>query len=88
MCVRLNSEYIWKTNTSDNEDEDSMAFTLYKRYVFRPDLSNSLTGEEEVTTLHPGDIKSIALKYLRRLLNNYTILLTSTDLTCTVKKTN
>lgn len=40
---------------------------LVKRHVFRPDLSEGLTGDEVVTTIHPGNYftyrKSIAFKY-------------------------
>lgn len=31
-----------------------MQFNLWRKYVYRRDLSNGLTGEEIVTTLHPG----------------------------------
>lgn len=31
-----------------------MQFTLWRKYIFQPDLSNGLTGNEEVTILHPG----------------------------------
>lgn len=61
-----NSEYIWKENITDNDADDTMEFSIWKRYVFRPDLSNGLTGDEIVTILHPGDynhLKSIPFKY-------------------------
>lgn len=32
-----------------------MEFDLVKRYAFRPDLSEGLTGDEMITTLHPGN---------------------------------
>lgn len=48
------SEYISKTNISDDEEADTMQFTLWRKYIFQPDLSNGLTGNEEVTILHPG----------------------------------
>lgn len=65
FCISIYSEHIWKTNITDNDEEDTMTFTLMKKYVFRPDLSNSLTGDEIITTLHPGKriVKSISLKY-------------------------
>ncbi|XP_031629088.1 sensory neuron membrane protein 1-like, partial [Contarinia nasturtii] len=53
-------EYVWKQNISDNVEEDTMTFTTMKKYVFRPDLSNGLTGEEIVTIIHPV-IASIGL---------------------------
>ncbi|XP_055302266.1 sensory neuron membrane protein 1-like [Sitodiplosis mosellana] len=46
-------EYIWKNNISDNDAEDTMAFNIMKKYIFRPDLSKNLTGDEIVTTMHP-----------------------------------
>lgn len=66
------SEYISKVNRSDDDATDTLEFTLLKKYIFKPELSNGLTGEEEVTTLHPGIIcianknnigKSIHFKY-------------------------
>lgn len=39
---------------------------MWKKYVFRANLSEGLTGNEVVTVLHPGSItikKSILLKY-------------------------
>lgn len=49
------SEYIWKENIVDNDQEDTMEFDTWKKYVFRADLSNGLTGDEVVTILHPGN---------------------------------
>ncbi|XP_031629089.1 sensory neuron membrane protein 1-like [Contarinia nasturtii] len=46
-------EIDWKNNISDDEEEDTMSFNLNKEWLFRPDLSNGLTGEEIITTLHP-----------------------------------
>lgn len=51
------SEYHWKINVIDDLEEDTMEFDYMKKYVFRPDLSNNLTGEEVITTLHPGLFK-------------------------------
>lgn len=50
----LISEFISRKNISDDEEADTMQFTLWRKYIFQPDLSNGLTGNEEVTTLHPG----------------------------------
>lgn len=55
LALYLNSEYIWKDKIVDNDEEDTMEFDIWKRYVFRPDLSNGLTGQENVTILHPGN---------------------------------
>lgn len=46
---------MWKNNILDNEEDDSMVFNAMKQFVFRPDLSNKLTGEEIVTTIHPSN---------------------------------
>lgn len=71
MCIFTCSERVWKENISDFDDDDTMTFTTMKKYTFRPDLSNGLTGEEIVTTLHPGSKKSIAITYSCLLQNNY-----------------
>lgn len=60
------SEYNWKENIIDNDEDDTMEFDMWKKYVFRANLSEGLTGNEVVTVLHPGSItikKSILLKY-------------------------
>lgn len=58
MLLNFNfrSEYIRKVDTSDDNDEDTVEFTLKKSFEFRPELSEGLTGDEIVTTLHPGEI--------------------------------
>lgn len=43
-----------KVNASDYDSEDILEFTTIKKYIFVPELSNGLTGEEIVTTLHPS----------------------------------
>lgn len=48
------SEYIWKDKIVDDHDQDTMEFDIWKRYEFRPELSHGLTGNENVTILHPG----------------------------------
>lgn len=45
FSIFLDSEYVWKNNISDNEAEDSLAFNIMKKYIFRSDLSNNLTGD-------------------------------------------
>lgn len=52
--ILFHSEYIWKNNITDNDVEDTMEFDVWRKYIFRSDLSNGLTGDEIVTTLHPG----------------------------------
>lgn len=52
----LRSEYIHKYDTTDDKAEDTLEFTLKKTWHFQPQLSNGLTGDEIVTTLHPGEI--------------------------------
>lgn len=32
-----------------------MEFDIWKRYEFRPELSDGLTGDEIVSTIHPGN---------------------------------
>lgn len=36
----------------ENDEDDTIEFTLQNTYIFRPDLSNGLTGNEIVTMPH------------------------------------
>ncbi|XP_058061742.1 sensory neuron membrane protein 1 [Anopheles bellator] len=45
-------EWKEKFDTVDNEEEDTLTFTLRNTWIFRPDLS-ALTGDEIVTVPHP-----------------------------------
>lgn len=38
---------------TDDEKEDTLTFNMKNRFIFRPDLSNGLTGNEIITTIHP-----------------------------------
>lgn len=40
-------------NVTDYNLDDAVEFTTVKKYIFRPELSHGLTGDEIVTTLHP-----------------------------------
>lgn len=42
-----------------------MEFDIWKRYEFRPELSDGLTGDEIVTTIHPGN--HYHLQHMNRL---------------------
>lgn len=48
------SEYISKYDTIDSDENDTLTFTLKKTWIFKPKLSGGLSGDEIVTTLHPG----------------------------------
>lgn len=48
------SEFVIKTNATDFNSEDALEFVTRKKYIFKPDMSHGLTGEEIVTTLHPS----------------------------------
>lgn len=48
------SEWLWKTNVIDEVEQDTMEFDYMKKHVFRPEYSNNLTGNEIITTIHPG----------------------------------
>lgn len=41
-------------NVNNSNFSDTMSFNNMRKYIFRPDLSNNLTGNEIVTTMHPG----------------------------------
>lgn len=53
------SEYITRINVTDDEKSDTMTSTLWRKYIFKPELSGSLTGDEVVTILHPGESKTL-----------------------------
>lgn len=55
-ALPFHSEYYYKYNTSDNVAKDTMNFTLRRTWVFQPQLSDGLTGDEIITTLHPGSL--------------------------------
>lgn len=54
----LFSEYHWKMNITDDNEDDTMEYDVWNKYVFRPNLSEGLTGDEVITTLHPGTSKN------------------------------
>lgn len=41
-----------KFNVTDNNEDDTVEFNMKKTFYFRSDLSNGLTGNEIVTTVH------------------------------------
>lgn len=41
-------EWKLRENIVDNDVDDTLSYTLKQQFIFRPDLSNGLTGEEEV----------------------------------------
>lgn len=36
----------------DNEENDTLTYNMKSIFIFRPDLSNGLTGNEIITTVH------------------------------------
>lgn len=54
LIFNFRSEYIYKYDLTDDKEADTLEFTLRKTYIFKPELSNGLTGDEIITTLHPG----------------------------------
>nr|XP_029721389.1 sensory neuron membrane protein 1 [Aedes albopictus] len=46
-------EWKEKYDTVDNEEDDTLTFTLKNTWIFRPDLSKPLTGDEIITIPHP-----------------------------------
>lgn len=53
------SEYYYKYNLSDNKIDDTLNFTLRRTWIFQPQLSNGLTGDENITMIHPGALNQI-----------------------------
>lgn len=37
----------------DDVKEDTLTYKMKNTFIFRPDLSNGLTGNEIITTVHP-----------------------------------
>lgn len=70
--IFLNANYFllsfreWKEKFDmvDHEEEDAISFRMTNRFVFRPDLSHGLTGNEIITTVHPLIMVIITFKYL------------------------
>ncbi|KAG4077516.1 hypothetical protein HA402_002943 [Bradysia odoriphaga] len=46
-------EWMQKFNITDNDSEDTLTFNMKKTFIFRPDLSKGLTGNENITMVHP-----------------------------------
>lgn len=70
----LRSEYILKHDTVDDEENDTLTYTLKKTWIFKPELSNGLTGDENVTIIHPG-INSVNHYFLtKRFISNGSII--------------
>lgn len=42
-----------KKESFDNGTDDSWSFNLVNNYYFHPELSNTLTGDEIITVIHP-----------------------------------
>lgn len=38
---------------TDNDADDTVTFNMKKTFIFRPDLSKGLTGNESITVIHP-----------------------------------
>jgi hypothetical protein len=46
------SEYKWKVDLVDREDDDSVEYSLKSTWYFNPKKSNGLTGEEDMVFPH------------------------------------
>lgn len=51
---------------SDNEEDDTVTFNMKNTFIFRPERSNGLTGNEIITTVH----SLIMVKKLKLVLNH------------------
>ncbi|KAJ6643475.1 Sensory neuron membrane protein 1 [Pseudolycoriella hygida] len=45
-------EWMEKFDITDNDDDDTVEFNMKRTFIFRSDLSNGLTGNEKLTTIH------------------------------------
>ena len=48
MILNYSSEWKLRENLVDNDFDDTISFTLKQQFIYRPELSDGLTGEEEV----------------------------------------
>lgn len=46
-------EWKEKFDITDDEEEDTVTFHSKNTYIFRPDLSGNLTGDEIIVVPHP-----------------------------------
>lgn len=44
----MDSEWKLRENLVDNDFDDTLSFTLKHQFIFRPELSNGLSGNEDV----------------------------------------
>lgn len=51
----------------DNEEEDSLEYRMTNTFIFRPDLSNGLTGSEVITAPHPLIMVGFEFKCIGKL---------------------
>lgn len=45
-------EWKEKFDLTDNEEDDTLTFNMKNTFIFRPDMSNGLTGNEIITTVN------------------------------------
>lgn len=50
----------------DDDAEDTLSYRMTNTFIFRPDLSNGLTGNEIITTVHP----LIMVSFMDNFLSN------------------
>lgn len=57
MLIFTVTKYVlreWKSkyDLADDDEDDTLTFKMKKTFIFRPDLSRGLTGNEEITTVN------------------------------------
>lgn len=94
------SEHLRKENIIDDDDLDTMEYDDIRTYIFRPDLSKNLTGNEIITTIHPGksvkitDERFFSHIYESNKKNNcslivgHAIIMMNDSIRCSNKNTN
>ena len=48
----MHREWQEKVNMTDRDEDDTVEFSTKRKYIFRPDLSEGLTGDEELMFPH------------------------------------
>lgn len=68
LICYLTSKFITRIDTEDDNDEDTVEFTLVNKWEFKPKLNNGLTGDEIITVFNPGEysenLMSLQLTFL------------------------
>lgn len=55
---------------TDDDTDDTLTFNMKNTFIFRPDLSNGLTGNEIITSIHPLIAVTISVTRILNVMSN------------------